>query len=656
MKLRLPDIGDRQMALLLALFFLVMGSLFATCQKTKLEFNQNRYEAVVIRACTGVFGEIDPVQKPNPALDIFRNDLRKFLNREIDALSCSDIPDGTLLTLLGEREKGGASGDSELYARAHYYTSITVATLWSLLGVKWKVVKIAYILLYGLSLASACFFFRNFVPPAMALLLTMALHLSPGFFDTLFRLRDFSKTPFIFTVLACTAALLVKSRRFRQNLPYVALAGIAAGIGLGFRVDLLVVPPLFLAAWFMLCPPSLDKKWWQKPVGAGIFITLFMGCGSPAIIGWFSGNTDGQMHHVLTLGQMDTFDAPLAVNPAPYSLGYHYHDAYVCLVTNAQEQQSGLRVKGCIGENYAKASADLYFRYLSLTPGDQILRSISALFQVMQRHYGLGDDKAQLSGFLSLLAVIAGLAVMGAQAPRAAIFIFASLTYLGGITALQFSLRHSVYLDIYFWLLAGYLFTQARASWPPRRANLLMPAVMLAGFVLMAAGLWIGRDIQKENMAQLISRLKEARMKNLDWELRDGDIKPFFNDTRYTPFHARYLALDINPARCGKDPIQLDIKYTGTKNFSERQTLSSEKNAPFTFFVPVFFRRGTSEFDGFSLPAEQITCLTGLRSAENFDAAGFPLQFMLSQADVATYRQTSSVFSDHAPRVSGTLK
>ncbi len=183
-----------------------------------------------------------------------------------------------------------------------------------------------------------------------------------------------------------------------------------------------------------------------------------------------------------------------------------------------------------------------------------------------------------------------------------------------------------------------------------------MPAIMAVTFLLMVAGLFAGREWQESNMAGLIARLENADMKEIKWKIKNEAIKPNFGENDKRPFHASYLALDFKPDICGKDEIHLGIRYEGRKGFSESQTLTPLAKTDFTFFVPVFFKSGSGVFDGFTLPPDQQACLTGMRSTDNFEAAGIPLTFMLYSKDPANYHQTSALFSKNSPRKSKSYK
>jgi hypothetical protein len=139
--------------------------------------------------------------------------------------------------------------------------------------------------------------------------------------------RDTSRAPFLLAVTAITLALVAQNRTRKYVLAMSALAGIVAGVGFGFRADMLALLPLFVVASTLLFPSS-EKKW--KPsilLPAVVFVAVFFVSAFP-ILQAYSANNFIYANFQRAEGLVTPFNENLGLGTSYYDHGNVYRDNF----------------------------------------------------------------------------------------------------------------------------------------------------------------------------------------------------------------------------------------------------------------------------------------------------------------------------------------
>jgi hypothetical protein len=222
-----------------------------------------------------------------------------------------------------------ATGPAGYFFKVQFYTSWIAALLWRFLGTS-QMALAPYAAVLGAGYAAGGFVLaRLFLPRLLALIAGLAIALSPVAIGQMFSLRDFSKGPLLLWTIALLI-IAVRTHSARRAARIATLAAVVAGIGFGFRPDLMIMLPL--GSMFLLGAP----RWKLLPragiVGlyAGILVLLaapLLALGNGARVGSF-----------VMQGATEPFRAFLALRSAPYALGDAYSDELTLSAIAAAER------------------------------------------------------------------------------------------------------------------------------------------------------------------------------------------------------------------------------------------------------------------------------------------------------------------------------
>lgn len=198
----------------------------------------------------------------NPEIDAIPG-LAAFLHQETDSFDPTRIP-----------PEFPVSQDSvEEY---HRYLSYTVAGLWRIFGISWRVVEILMAVFLAVTAILAYGLFRLGMSRTLSAIGALLFAVSPPVLVMLPRMRDFSKTPFMLAVILFLGVLITRRLSARRTLVLSGLVGCVIGMGMGFRQDLLIaVPPAFLV--ILMCSfrmPGFTLKW--RAANLGLFLVCFL--------------------------------------------------------------------------------------------------------------------------------------------------------------------------------------------------------------------------------------------------------------------------------------------------------------------------------------------------------------------------------------------
>jgi Dolichyl-phosphate-mannose-protein mannosyltransferase len=301
---------DVACALALSLFAAVLA-IWAEGQfrqsRVRPDFYQAWFAPAVLFACGDGFRNAD-----------WSHDeaLKAFLLRERDRLAC------------GEVSRGLAGVPLDLFQRIALYLEWAVALTWRLAGVSWDAVSWVAAIMAAVFAAMVYGVMRLGMRPFAAATFSAVVVTSPLHLSYVPQLRDYSKAPFLLALVLLMGIAVQRSLSWRQWLTLSVLGGCVAGVGFGFRTDVLLAAVAFLATLFVFRAgsPSMRSRLMGGAAASAVFIAAFAVTAAPVLIRYAKGGTIG---HVILLGFGEGFTAELGLEATHYELAIPYNDSYV---------------------------------------------------------------------------------------------------------------------------------------------------------------------------------------------------------------------------------------------------------------------------------------------------------------------------------------
>jgi hypothetical protein len=394
-------------------------------------------------------GFVQPVETPQ---------LQEFLSRSRDRISCSEI------------ERQGATPPG-LFAVGERYAIYAAGLALRAGGLSWRTLDAYQGVLFGLTMGMAYVILRLVAGPALATLGAVALIWSDQVF-ALLSFRDFGKAPAFFALWLVLGWIVSRNidRASVKLLAPAALAGLLVGIGIGFRIDLLVFVPAILAVVSLAVPGFDRRSLYMKAVAGALFIVVSLAAGAPILAPMSTGSNSS---HVVVLGLMREFTRNLGLEPPSYDVGDHYSDSQAFSLISAHasavDGEAGLTF---LSARYDAAGAGFLSDMARWFPADAMIRPLGAVTQSIRypfdgasrgeylriapfnqsslfRAVGLVRS-AVLKIFEGWALVFAALvfAAVALRSSRMAALGIALVAYFCGYSMLQFSRRHSFHLDL----------------------------------------------------------------------------------------------------------------------------------------------------------------------------------------------------------------
>ncbi|MCP3054986.1 hypothetical protein [Aurantimonas marianensis] len=211
-----------------------------------------------------------------------------------------------------------AIGPPGLFARLQLYLAYAVGALWHpprlTYAELWPLVAVAT----GAYAAGAFVLLRLFFPLVLALVGGGVLAASPVALSLVTSFRDYSKAPFFVWTLVFVI-LTMRAGSLRGALGWGMLAGLAIGIGVGFRGDVIILAPIGVLA--LLVAPGL-RALARRGAGAAAMVAMMMLSAWPIL----SVTGSGAAGSLVLQGLSEPFRSYLAIEPAVYGLGDRYSD------------------------------------------------------------------------------------------------------------------------------------------------------------------------------------------------------------------------------------------------------------------------------------------------------------------------------------------
>jgi hypothetical protein len=463
----MPAMKPREYYIALLLFgaAAAVGMLYPATWGGTPHFFQELFGPAVMFACGN--GWANPVDAEAPALQAFLHPAMHVNHPPaISTCDCDSLPSDL------------STAPWSSFQQRQRYLIYAAGMLWRIFGVSWAALAPLYGLFYGLSTVALYALFRLGMGRPIAITTTLLLIFSPIQLNNLLRLRDYSKAPFILLAIALTAWMLLHARTPRRLMAVAAAMGLLTGVGVGFRMDVLIVLPAFAVAVACFAPPTAGSR---RLRAAAILLcaAIYYAVSWPVT----HALDTGMKYQDFLLGLNDLYDSRLGVGGAPYQIGHRYFDREPMAILQAHAPHAtGTQALYEFDTHEYEAIGRAYsMTILTTFPADLALRALAAVLRTIDE-LTFSTDHAVPKGitgafstwcFESLAmfaapafryaryAVLLALLVLAGRNLRLAFAAFFLLLYFGGYGAIQFASRHYFHLQFLGVWAVGFLTWQA---------------------------------------------------------------------------------------------------------------------------------------------------------------------------------------------------
>lgn len=538
-----------------------------------------------------------------------------------------------------------------------FYLYGTVSLVWRLVGITWTSLDVLSAGMGGIALAALYGLFRLICGRPLAALAALVVSLSPSHLDQVPMLRDFSKAPFVLLAILVLAWLVMRPFSKRHALMLALLYGVIAGIGFGFRSDVIVMLPFGLIVMLLLLPGDLRTTWPRNLLLAGAAVVSFVIAGYPPLKGQQTG---GCQFHYSLLGLTAPPVTNLNVDTPIYAFGDHFLDTFIDLKTGDYSARVMAQpVPNLCAPEYDRASAEMFFGLARTFPADLVTHAYGSAMTVLRAGFtpprlerAVGrvpyafmiarplDHLAYLAGALGPVVTAIAVAVAWSVTPRLGIALTIFVLFLTGYPAIEFESRHFFHLrfiPVWALLLIGgaWIRTRPGLRWVTiRRGAIAVVGLLLAMGVSLTAMRWY----QHGPMTALFESYLAAPTQPLpmssasesvrlvDW--RSIDFAP-------PPGHrsSDMLVITVSTAGCGdRGPLNLRIGYDADgPGHDVSSTVQVQRgntgDVPTRIFFPVFSQAHLDHsylrFTTLETIGRPADCISGV--ARFADRAGLPL-------------------------------
>ncbi len=618
------------------------------------DFYQRGFAPAVMFACGEGFHNVDAGNSPA---------LNAFLRRKRPSLECREL------------DRGLAVAPLDYFQRITLYLEWAVALTWRVRGVSWDSLSALSALLAGFYGAAIYGVMRLGMRPVLATIVSAVVVSSPLHLTYVPHLRDYSKAPFLVALVLVMGIAVRRALSRRQVIGLSLFGGVIAGVGFGFRTDLLlaVVPFLVTLFVFRTGPLALRTRLIEGAFASAIFLAAFALTAAPVLSRYARGGT---VAHVILLGFGGSFTTDLGVEAKHYELAGPYSDWYQEAVVRsyASRLTGDAHLFSLFSEEYDRASSRYLLNVIATFPADVTVRAFSAVGRVLnapfsglaratewlnrpsaKRMYGRRADVFQRASLLGLAASAVIIAGAAAWSVRRAAFLVFILVFLAGGAAIQFNPRHYFYLEFMAWWAIGACVDRAVAAgravphivstreWRTRehvarvgaavaRSAALVVAVILASSVMLGAT----RRHQQQRVNALFERALAAPNQplsvttvpgsadrvTLTVDLPELELDPESWERR--SIGTAYLLIDVNPQRCDAWSFSARVRYEAGLNGTELLVpvtvplVDPQLGSSVKILVPVYaawfprFGRHKSQFAGLDLPGRDAPCIVSI--------------------------------------------
>ena len=452
------------------------------------------------------YGFISPDLQKYPELQSFLRNQRQDLPREL------------LPAFIEE-------ADSEV-AEYHRYLLYTVAAFWRIFGVSWKSLEPMLALMAGWCAVAVYGLMRLGMNRILALLLTLAVVFSPGMLCVMTDPRDFSKAPFLLSILMGVGWILRAGMTPGALVLGASLLGLLTGAGMGFRQDVAIFAPLVLVALCMAPCRATKTSLFVRVFSSLVFVVCFLGSGWPMLTRMEGGA--GPDHHIIQ-GFSRKHSGNLGVESPVYEPLASSMDNYVFASVYSHRERTSPETFQRFTYNspaHEAASRRWLLEVIRLFPGDLLARGYGAALHMVE--YGNAYPPLSLTGNswmqrllpahqaiadhmrrFGLVYAAALLLIVGGRSVLAALVMLAVALYACGYVSMQCEYRHTFHLTfVPFWIIGCLSYSLGKAVFTRLRHRqgmadwkmVLLRMVLVAGLVpfLLVAPLVVLRAYQAE--------------------------------------------------------------------------------------------------------------------------------------------------------------
>jgi tetratricopeptide (TPR) repeat protein len=423
-------------------------------------------------------------------------------------------------------------------AAYHRYLLYLVGYFWKITGVSWKRFEILIALFLAWYALVLYAFMRLFFGKKLSASLSLLFILSPAVLLILPDLRDFSKAPFILTILF-NLFYLLKTRLSWRKLVFISfMTGAMNGIAIGFRQDPLVFMPLGVFITGLIAFRDHRRPRWKAVSAPAVYLIGFLLLGSP-MLGRMEGGAQPQ--HVLIQGFAENRMDLLGMKEAPYKTLLSGSDLYVfSTVQDYAHRKPGLPHNFAFNSSEAQQSGHQWLLdSLFLFPADIAARGWAAVCRILRyadafppsfweplafhrAAYGLHRFLGHFFHAAGLPLALIALLILAIRSPGYALVALGCTAYIMGYTSLQTACRHSFHLSFFPLLIAAFLVEQTRGYltkvWSSKtfvctiqRKKLLAAIfVLFASFFITLSPLFPLRIYQAQKIAPILNACLQA--------------------------------------------------------------------------------------------------------------------------------------------------
>jgi hypothetical protein len=606
----------------------IIGSRYAGVPQTRAvdDFGQPEFGAAVAFACG--HGFVNP-RGDYPALSA-------FLMRQTDRMSCAD---------LGADFHGV---DPNFTQRLYRYLMLAVGVTWKWTGLSWSGLTPLFGLMFALTLCAVYGLFRLAGGPLTATLGVVPLAASAHHLSMLPALRDYAKAPFLLLLMLVMAWLAMPPFSRVRTVALSAAFGLILGIGFGFRNDILISLPPFIAVMTVLLPVKWREEVRLKAACVALAAVVFVVSAWPILHGYGEGSNTG---HVAVLGLTTGFDDPLGVTRPPYDVGTLYNDRYAGAVIGSRSSLRTGTFAAYLSPEYDREAVDIVLGVTRHWPADIFVRAIASTLTVLDFPFTTGKFTDAVPPGLSgafavwfyhwqaaVLKMLVGLGpllaagaiiVIGSSSVRNAVILLLLALYYCGYPAIQFHVRHFFHLEFIAWWALLFLAATlvrvvvARARREPLRGPLrtrAAGAIGTAGITaaIVLAPLWTLRAYQQAHVPRLVHGLQALPRRPLTvTRTLDGDsvhvtLNGLWGAVEPQAVYVRYLAAEFSSDACGAEDLPVRLAYRtgpGRIDYSSLRRIPIDPAAPTELYAPVYLDADVAEFAELQIPAGYDSCL-----------------------------------------------
>jgi hypothetical protein len=569
------------------------------------DFYQSEFGPAVLLACGRGYRMPDAARLPQ---------LASFLRLERDNVDCASLPiDVPVLR------------EFTPFQRLSRYLLIAVGTTWRFTGVSWSRLSVFGGVLFAIVVSLTYGLVGISLGPVLGLAATVPLLWSPLAFSVLPHFRDYAKAPFMLGMILTMALLVTQAGRPARVIWLAVLGGAIAGVGLGFRNDILLTIPPFVAVLCLLTPVQAARSWAVRAAALGAFAGAFGAAGAPVIADYSRGSNSS---HVILLGLMTPFDERLGVETAVYNIGVAYDDSLAYRTIDSYANRVEHREVELATDEYDRTGMALLTRIATVTPADFVTRALAATRRVpvfvlrehisaptwvrsrqLRRFYYLRGIVDVRLAQIAALAVAAAVLVAAGKSIRYGAFLLLMLAVFAGGAALQFQERHFFYLEFVPWWAFAYLcrvaWTRSFARDAAVRAGVF--AAVCAAVSLLVVG--VTRTYQDRAVRALLDGYLAAARRPLVADATDRQA-----------LVTTFVVADVGGNRCAADSVPLTIHGRWTRTVEAR--IDRRSSEPTHVLFADYQRDPEEDSVSVTVPADAESCLTQVAS---IDTSAFPV-------------------------------